>query len=129
VADKPNAKPLRFGSEDLRLPEELRAPLRAHLAALRERYVQRGWAGRVGFGHSPALIVIDLARWWTDTREVRQGSDVDSVIEATCQLLEAARAAKMPIFFTTWDLGTVHAALASRSQSENGSEAGRREAV
>jgi len=102
VADEPNAK-LPFGSDDLRLPEDLRAPLRAHLAALRERYVQRGWAGRVGFGERPALIVIDLALWWTDAREVRQGSDVDSIIYATCRLLEAARVAKMPIFFTTWD--------------------------
>ena len=103
VADEPNAKQLPFGSDDLRLPEDLRAPLRAHLAALRDRYVQRGWAGRVGFGERPALIVIDLALWWTDAREVRQGSDVDSVIYATCRLLEAARVAKMPIFFTTWD--------------------------
>jgi maleamate amidohydrolase len=103
VSSAPNTKPLSFGSEDLRLPEELRAPLRAHLHALRERYVQRGWAGLVGFGQRPALIVIDLALWWTDSREVRQGSNVDSVIEAVCRLLEAARAAKIPIFFTTWD--------------------------
>ncbi len=39
-----------FGSSDLRLPDELRGPLLAHLADLRERYVARGWAGRVGFG-------------------------------------------------------------------------------
>lgn len=99
----PDATPLSFGSEDLRLPDELRAPVRAHLDALRERYVQRGWAGSVGFGRRPALIVIDLALWWTDPREVRQGSNVDSVVEAVCRLLEAARAARIPIFFTTWD--------------------------
>ena len=103
MADEPNAKQLPFGSDDLRLPDDLRAPLRAHLAALRGRYVQRGWAGRVGFGERPALIVIDLALWWTDAREVRQGSDVDSVVNATRRLLEAARVAKIPIFFTTWD--------------------------
>jgi nicotinamidase-related amidase len=84
----------------------LRAPLRAHLDALRERYVQRGWAGFVGFGQRPALIVIDLALWWTDSREVRQGSNVDSVVEAVCRLLEAGRAANIPIFFTTWDWDT-----------------------
>ena len=33
---------LPFGSDDLRLPDALRGPLRAHLAALRERYRQRG---------------------------------------------------------------------------------------
>ena len=103
MVEKASEQPLPFGSEDLRLPEQLRAPLRAHLAALRERYLARGWAGRVGFGKHPALIVIDLALWWTDAREVRQGSDVDAVVEATCRLLEAARAAGIPIFFTTWD--------------------------
>ena len=94
---------LAFGSEDLRLPDELRTPIRAHLAAIRERYVERGWAGRIGFGSRPALIVIDLALWWTDPRNRCQGSSVDSVVEAACRLLRAARAAKIPIFFTTWD--------------------------
>ena len=68
MASKPNPNILPFGSDDLRLPDELRAPLQAHLKALRERYVERGWAGRVGFGQRPALIVIDLALWWTDPR-------------------------------------------------------------
>lgn len=103
MADESTSCRLPFGSEDLRLPDELRIPVRAHLAALRERYVQRGWAGRVGFGPHPALIVIDLALWWTDPREVRQGSDVDSVVHAACRLLDAARTAAIPVFFTTWD--------------------------
>jgi nicotinamidase-related amidase len=98
---KPDAPP--FGSADLRLPDELRAPLRAHLADLRARYVERGWAGRVGFGQHPALIVIDLALWWTDARNRCQGSDVDTIVDAACRLLAAARAAKIPVFFTTWD--------------------------
>ncbi len=92
-----------FGSQDLRLPDELRAPIKAHLAALKERYIARGWAGRVGFGKCPALIVIDLALWWTDPRNQSQGSDVDAVVDAACSLLKAARAAKIPVFFTTWD--------------------------
>ncbi len=98
-----NTAALAFGSDDLRLPDELRAPVRLHLAAIRKRYVERGWAGRVGLGQRPALIVIDLALWWTDPRSRCQGSDVDSVVEAACRLLRAARAAKIPIFFTTWD--------------------------
>src|SRR6478672_4748664 len=102
MADELTPNPLPFGSEDLRLPDELREPLRAHLAALRDRYVERGWAGRVGFGRRPALIVIDLALWWTDPRNRCQGSDVDSIVEASRGLLQAARAAKIPIFFTTW---------------------------
>src|SRR5258708_850148 len=103
MSNDPKTTVLPFGSDDLRLPDELRAPIRAHLAALRERYVERGWAGRIGFVHRPALIVIDLALWWTDARNHSQGSHVDSVVDATRSLLKAARAAKIPIFFTTWD--------------------------
>jgi maleamate amidohydrolase len=97
------SKPLTFGSDDLRLPDELREPLRAHLAALKERYLDRGWGGRVGFGKRPALIVIDLAHWWTDAARGGISSNVQSVLDACCLLLEAAREAEIPIFFTTWD--------------------------
>ena len=103
MTSEPGAASLTFGSEDLRLPDELRGPLRAHLAEIRKRFVDRGWAGRMGFGYRPALIVIDLALWWTDPRNRCQGSPVDSIVEAACRLLKAARAAKIPIFFTTWD--------------------------
>src|SRR5262245_24358141 len=92
-----------FGSDDLRLPDELRAPLHAHLAALRERYIDRGWARQIGFGKRPALLVIDLALWWTDPKNYSQGSNIDAVVAAVCRLLKVARAAKIPIFFTTWD--------------------------
>jgi maleamate amidohydrolase len=98
-----NTAALAFGSDDLRLPDELRGPVRVHLAAIRERYVERGWAGRVGFGDRPALIVIDLALWWTDPRNRCQGSPVDSVVESALRLLNAARTARIPVFFTTWD--------------------------
>jgi hypothetical protein len=52
-----NPAALAFGSDDLRLPDELRAPIRAHLITMRKRYVERGWAGRVGFGHHPAMSI------------------------------------------------------------------------
>src|SRR5262245_15357551 len=91
----------RFASSDLRLPDDLRGPLRAHLDDLRERYIARGWAGRVGFGQRPALIVIDLARFWTEpSRQI--GANLDPVILAACDVLAAARAVNMPIFFTTF---------------------------
>ncbi len=93
---------LPFGSDDLRLPAALREPLRAHLADLRERYRKKGWGGPVGFGRRPALIVIDLALAWTDPDEPGIGSDVNAVVAATCRLLEAARAAGIPVVFTTW---------------------------
>jgi nicotinamidase-related amidase len=92
----------RFGSNDLRLPDELRGPLLAHLADLRQRYIERNWAGRVGFGQRPALLVIDLALFWTRP-DTQMGSSVDAVVEACCEALRAARAAGIPIFFTTYD--------------------------
>ncbi len=90
-----------MGSADLRLPDALRGPLHEHLHELRMGYARRGWGGRVGFGQRPALVVIDLARFWLDPHQ-QIGSELDGVIEATCRVLEAARAARLPIFFTTF---------------------------
>ena len=97
----PAPAPVPFGSSDLRLPDSLRGPLREHLAHLRERYLARGWAGRVGFGQRPALLVIDLALWWTQPQQ-RIGADLESVIQNTLQVLAAARSAQIPVFFTTY---------------------------
>jgi maleamate amidohydrolase len=93
--------PAPFGSSDLRLPDSLRGPLKEHLAQLRERYLARGWAGRVGFGQRPALIVIDLALFWTQPQR-QIGADLESVIQNSLQVLAAARTAQIPIFFTTF---------------------------
>src|SRR5687768_17192190 len=90
-----------FGSSDLRLPDDLRGPLLAHLKDLHQKYVKRNWAGRVGFGQRPALIVIDLARFWTEAQH-QIGANLESVIENCCRMLAAARAVKIPIFFTTF---------------------------
>lgn len=92
----------KFGSPDLSLPDALREPLRAHLDELRQHYLKRNWGAKVGFGQRPALVVIDLARYWLDSSQMI-GSDLDSVVEATCQVLNSARAAGIPIFFTSWD--------------------------
>jgi nicotinamidase-related amidase len=93
--------PVPFGSDDLRLPDALRGPLVDHLQHLRQRYLARGWAGRVGFGSRPALIVIDLARYWLDSKQ-QIGADLNSVVDATCKVLGAARSAGIPVFFTTF---------------------------
>ena len=92
--------PRPFGSSELRLPDAIRAPLRAHLADLRQKYLERGWGGPVGFGSRPALVVIDLAKFWLDG-DTQMGSQLDSVVESTCRVLSGARAAGIPIFFTT----------------------------
>lgn len=90
------------GAADLQLPDELREPLKRHLAELKERYLARHWAGRVGFGQRPALLVIDLALFWTRP-ETQMGSDLESVVTATCRILAAARTAGIPIFFSSYD--------------------------
>ncbi len=91
----------RFGSSDLRLPDALRGPLRTHLEDLRAKYLARGWGNRVGFGARPALVVIDMARNWLDP-SLHIGSNLDSVLDATRGVLAAARAAGIPIFFTSY---------------------------
>ena len=91
----------KFGAPDLRLPEAIRAPLLAHLADLKQKYLERNWGMRVGFGRRPALIVIDLAPHWTQPDHA-MGSDLDEIVRNACRLLEAARAASLPIFFTTF---------------------------
>ena len=92
-----------FGSPELRLPAQLRGPLKAHMENLRQRYIDMGWAGRGGFGKKPALIVIDLALWWTKPDKPPMGSHIDPIVDSTCDLLKAARSAQIPIFFTTYD--------------------------
>jgi len=96
-----DAAALNFGAADLRLPDALRGPLRAHLAELKQKYLDRKWGGRVGFGTRPALIVIDLAPHWTQPDDF-MGSNVESVLQNACRVLAAARAAQIPIFFTTY---------------------------
>ncbi len=99
----------KFGSADLRLPDELREPLKTHLAQLKERYLSRGWAGRAGFGDRPAVLVIDLAEFWLQpTAQI--GSDLTSVVDATCRVLAAARATHTPIFFTSYAYDPAHPA-------------------
>ena len=92
------------GSEDLKLPDTLREAIHEHLKDLRARFNSRGWAGQVGFGEKPALVVIDLAKRWTDPK-YPIGTDLESVVESTRKLLKAARRAEIPIFFTTMAYG------------------------
>src|SRR5947209_12766953 len=84
-----------FGSTDLSLPKDLRGPLQAHLRSLREAYLLRGWAGRVGFGARPAVVVIDLAKYWLDPK-LQIGSQLDVIVDATCEVLKAARQSVSP---------------------------------
>ena len=59
-----------------------------------------GFGERGGFGHRPALIVVDMTLGFTDP-ESPLGSDLDGSVEAIQKLLEAARQAEIPVVFTT----------------------------
>lgn len=65
-----------------------------------EFFRQRGFGLRIGFGKRPALLVIDMIKAFTDP-SMMLGADLDAQIEATRQLLQAARNASIPVIFST----------------------------
>lgn len=70
--------------------------------SLKDFYAKRGFTGRVGFGERPAVIVIDLARGWTEPYPISpMGSDLSKVVEQTVRILKVAREKDVPIYFTT----------------------------
>jgi maleamate amidohydrolase len=69
-------------------------------AETEEYYAARGFGTRVGFGSRPALLVIDMTRAFCDP-SYRVGADLTPTIEAIEPLLEASRAAGVPVFYTT----------------------------
>ncbi len=70
-------------------------------AAVRDFYIEHGFGGRVGFGKRPAVVVIDLARSWLDETSQQGSSRLEGVLQNTIEVIEAARAAGHPVFFTT----------------------------
>lgn len=76
--------------------------LKAAMAAVDAYYKERGiFQDRFGFGVKPALVVIDMAYGWTDPAYAGGSARLDSAIEAIRQLLSAARAKNVPVFYTT----------------------------
>lgn len=65
-----------------------------------EQFRQKGLAGEMGFGHAPAILVVDLILGFTDSSSPL-GSDLENEIEATRRLLDQGRAHSIPILFTT----------------------------
>ncbi|GAA4844579.1 N-carbamoylsarcosine amidohydrolase [Luteimicrobium xylanilyticum] len=61
---------------------------------------ERKWAA-VGFGSRPAIVVIDLARFWTEPGYAAYCPGAEEAIAATNELLAHARAAGVPVIFTT----------------------------
>src|SRR5512146_389354 len=69
-------------------------------AQVKEFLRARGFSGRVGFGRRPAVVVIDLIIGFTDP-ESPLGADLRAELAATREILNVARGARVPIFFTT----------------------------
>lgn len=71
-----------------------------YLALAQERMTKAGMGARVGFGERAAVLVVDLITGFTDARSP-MASDLDSQVQVTSKVLEAARAATLPIVLTT----------------------------
>jgi len=58
------------------------------------------FSGRVGWGTSPALVVVDLCRAYTEPQGPFALPDVDPAVAANAALVEAARASGRPVVWT-----------------------------
>ena len=65
-----------------------------------ELFRQRGFGKTIGFGNSPAVIVIDLIGAFTNP-DLPLGAPLEDVITQTNRILGAARARDLPILFTS----------------------------
>ena len=65
-----------------------------------EFFKARGFGLKMGFGHSPALLVIDLVKAFTDPNRPL-GANLDAQVAVTQQLLAAAHERKLPVLFST----------------------------
>jgi nicotinamidase-related amidase len=88
--------------------------------ALRQQYAQVGFGGRVGFGVRPALLVIDMARAWTDPT-CPIGADLGDVLAHCVRAVDWARAADIPVFFTVmaYDPGLPEVGANIRAKNAN----------
>jgi len=63
-------------------------------------YLERGMGGTLGYGEQPAVIVIDFARAFTNPARAL-GGDLAAELRNARALLDAARVAGCPVYFTT----------------------------
>jgi maleamate amidohydrolase len=76
--------------------------LRAAMAQVDAFYKERGiFQDRFGFGHRPALVVIDMACGWTDPAYAGGSSRLDPAIRAIQAILPVARAQGVLVVYTT----------------------------
>jgi maleamate amidohydrolase len=63
-------------------------------------FTQRGFGLTMGYGHRPAVLVIDMIQAFTNP-DTMLGANLDTQIEATQNLLRSARARGLPVIFST----------------------------
>ena len=66
----------------------------------REIYARGGWGGRVGFGRHPALLIVDMYTAFVDPAYPFSSPSAPKTAQQIGVVLEAARAAECPVFFT-----------------------------
>jgi nicotinamidase-related amidase len=71
-----------------------------HGDAVDEVYAEAGFGAPVPRGRRPAIVVVDLSRGFTEDA-FPTGSDLTDVVAATARLIDAGRAAGLPIVLTT----------------------------
>ncbi|MGM4903434.1 isochorismatase family protein [Tardiphaga sp. 866_E4_N2_1] len=64
-----------------------------------EVYKRQGWGNRIGFGRSPALLIIDFVNSFADPDQFG-GGNINAAIDQTAILLTHARKAGIPIAYT-----------------------------
>lgn len=71
----------------------------------RGTYEAGSFGHQLGFGERPAVAVVDLQVGYTDPARSPLASDLTDVIAASAEILEAARAVRVPVLFTVeaWD--------------------------
>ena len=63
-------------------------------------FTQRGFGLTIGYGHRPAVLVIDMIRAFTNP-DAMLGANLDSQIKATQNLLRSSRSRGLPVIFST----------------------------
>jgi maleamate amidohydrolase len=66
----------------------------------RELYEKGGWGGRVGFGHRPALLVVDMYTAFVDPAYPFASPGARACARAIRVLLDASREGGLPVFYT-----------------------------
>lgn len=72
----------------------------ARFQGAKRLYDQKGIGNRIGFGSRPCFLVVDFAKGFTDP-STPVGAPLDAEVEATAEVLAAARAAGALVVFMT----------------------------